>query len=343
MIETHDNQGEGEEKVLVPHLVTIIVPVYNVEKYINSCIESLASQSYEQIEIILVDDGSPDTCPTICDAWASHDNRIRVIHELNAGLSVARNAGLAIASGEYILFVDSDDYIKQSLVDDVVSRMDAEHSEVCLFSYIRVTEDGRQRASLISDEVFPATTLVSGEKALIELFDGAIQNYAPMRMVRHDYYRKINFKFPEGKNLEDMATTYYVLGEAQLVSIINDALYYYRQRSGTASITSYWNPNLTDAACDALAEMESYVSQRYNDILYLMLNYELKFLLWCFTQEESVSKKTLHSESIKKSILNLARKMTIRNINLKNILKIVLLKCGLLTKTKYLYSILERN
>ena len=94
-------------------LISIIVPVYKVEKYIDRCVESIINQTYKNIEIILVDDGSPDNCPKICDEWAKKDKRIRVIHKENRGVSSARNVGIDVAKGKYIGFVDSDDYIEK--------------------------------------------------------------------------------------------------------------------------------------------------------------------------------------------------------------------------------------
>ena len=92
-------------------LISVIVPIYKVEEYLNRCVESLVNQTYKNLEIILVDDGSPDNCPEMCDRWAKQDKRIRVIHKKNGGLSDARNAGMRIATGEYIAFVDSDDLV----------------------------------------------------------------------------------------------------------------------------------------------------------------------------------------------------------------------------------------
>ena len=91
------------------HKVSVVIPIYNVQEYLNECVSSIVNQTYQNLEIILVDDGSPDSCPMMCDAWKDHDDRIIVIHKENGGLSDARNAGLAKASGEYILYVDSDD------------------------------------------------------------------------------------------------------------------------------------------------------------------------------------------------------------------------------------------
>ena len=97
-------------------LVSIIVPIYKVEKYLKQCLDSILNQTYENIEIILVDDGSPDNCGKICDEYASNDKRIRVIHKENGGLSSARNAGLDVATGEYISFIDSDDYVSENFI-----------------------------------------------------------------------------------------------------------------------------------------------------------------------------------------------------------------------------------
>ena len=98
-------------------LISIVLPIYNVEKYIEKCMDSVLNQTYKNIEVILVDDGSPDRCPKICEEYAKKDNRIKVVHKENGGLSDARNAGIKVANGEYITFIDSDDYIDQDYVE----------------------------------------------------------------------------------------------------------------------------------------------------------------------------------------------------------------------------------
>ena len=97
--------------------ISVIVPVYKVEKYLDKCVESIVNQTYKNLEIILVDDGSPDNCPAMCDEWAEKDERIRVIHKENGGLADARNAGMDIATGDYIGFVDSDDWIEPNMYE----------------------------------------------------------------------------------------------------------------------------------------------------------------------------------------------------------------------------------
>ena len=101
---------------MVSGLVTVVIPVYNVEAYLDRCVQSVVNQTYKNLEIILIDDGSPDNCPAMCDAWAQKDKRIKVVHKENAGLGYARNTGIEHATGEYICFFDSDDYVAPTLV-----------------------------------------------------------------------------------------------------------------------------------------------------------------------------------------------------------------------------------
>ena len=117
-------------------IVSVIIPVYNVESYIHRCVDSVLNQSFTDLEIILVDDGSPDNCPAICDEYAVKDCRVQVIHQENNGLSAARNAGLDRASGKYIYFVDSDDYIDKTLLATIVPYMRKGYDLVA-FSYVR--------------------------------------------------------------------------------------------------------------------------------------------------------------------------------------------------------------
>lgn len=119
-------------------LISVIVPIYNVEKYLTKCIESIINQTYENLEIILVDDGSPDNCPIICDEYAKRDSRVKVIHKKNGGLSDARNAGLDIATGEYIMFIDSDDFVEIDMMESMMNNMIDNNVDlvVCNIKYI---------------------------------------------------------------------------------------------------------------------------------------------------------------------------------------------------------------
>ena len=114
-------------------LVTVVLPIYNVEKYLDRCMKSIVNQTYRNLEIILVDDGSPDHCPEICDRWAETDNRIRVIHKENAGLGMARNTGIENASGEYICLFDSDDYVALDLVEKAYTLAQESQADIVIF------------------------------------------------------------------------------------------------------------------------------------------------------------------------------------------------------------------
>ncbi|MGN1123077.1 MAG: glycosyltransferase family 2 protein [Eubacterium sp.] len=116
-------------------LISIVVPVYKVEQYLDRCVESIVSQTYKNLEIIIVDDGSPDNCPQMCDEWAKKDNRIKVIHKENGGVASARNVGIAAATGKYITFIDSDDYVEKNLISHYISQGDDGDVYVCDFQY----------------------------------------------------------------------------------------------------------------------------------------------------------------------------------------------------------------
>ena len=126
-------------------MISVIVPIYNVEKYVNKCVGSIVNQTYTNLEIILVDDGSPDRCPEICDEWAKKDSRIKVIHKKNGGLSDARNAGMKIASGDYIAFVDSDDWIAPEMYERLLMAIKNDNSDIAACAVKMVWEDGSSR------------------------------------------------------------------------------------------------------------------------------------------------------------------------------------------------------
>lgn len=128
-------------------MVSIIVPIYNVEQYISKCIESILAQTYRDFELILVDDGSPDMCGTICDEYAKQDSRVHVIHQENKGVSAARNAGISLAKGEYISFIDGDDYVEKDFFERIITQFTDEVDCVC-FGYNSVDDDDNELGTL---------------------------------------------------------------------------------------------------------------------------------------------------------------------------------------------------
>ena len=148
--------------------VSVIVPIYNVEKYLERSVRSILKQSYDNLEVILVDDGSPDNCGNICDALAKEDKRIRVIHKENGGLSDARNAGLDIATGDYIVFVDSDDHISPDFIDILMKEVDENDADVAMCSYKETSADMEEASFFDIDKNIHA---FDGEREVYETED----------------------------------------------------------------------------------------------------------------------------------------------------------------------------
>lgn len=148
-------------------LISVIVPIYNVEKYLDKCIESIVNQTYKNLEIILVDDGSPDNCPEICDKWAEKDNRIKVVHKENGGAGSARNAGLEASSGEWIGFVDGDDSIDEDFYEALLDKSNDGYYDVvaCGFKYISKDE------TRLSDNYYNEEHVFTKDELLTEYFD----------------------------------------------------------------------------------------------------------------------------------------------------------------------------
>ena len=206
-------------------LISIIIPVYKVEKYLEKCIESVLKQTYTNLQIILVDDGSPDSCGKICDEYAKKDPRIEVIHKVNGGLSDARNVGIAKAKGKYIGFVDSDDYIKEDMYEiliNLIKEYDADVSICNLYDvidgkeYIRNNENGIQEYSRL--EILKEV-----------LLDKNIQSYAWNKLYKKELFDEI--KYPIGKKYEDIGTTFYVFEKCNKIVVTSEPEYYYLKRS----------------------------------------------------------------------------------------------------------------
>ena len=206
-------------------LISIVIPVYKVEKYLEKCIESVLKQTYTNLQIILVDDGSPDNCGKICDEYAKKDPRIEVIHKVNGGLSDARNVGIAKAKGKYIGFVDSDDYIKEDMYEiliNLIKEYDADVSICNLYDvidgkeYIRNNENGIQEYSRL--EILKEV-----------LLDKNIQSYAWNKLYKKELFDEI--KYPIGKKYEDIGTTFYVFEKCNKIVVTSEPEYYYLKRS----------------------------------------------------------------------------------------------------------------
>ena len=201
------------------NLVSIIIPVYKVEKYLSRCVESILKQTYKNIEIILVDDGSPDESPAICDDFARKYKNINVIHKNNGGLSSARNAGLEICKGKYIAFVDSDDYVDSNFIMRLYNAIEKNDADIAMLQYAEVSEENNLPAIAPAKEILYKKKEV--EKAFLELkVDSVCVGL---------YRREIigNHRFIEGKTSEDIPFNFEVFKKAQTFVYIPEKRYYY--------------------------------------------------------------------------------------------------------------------
>ncbi len=212
----------------VKPLVSIIIPVYNVEKYLDKCIASVVNQTYTNLEIILVDDGSPDNCPAICDAWKERDPRINVIHQSNGGLSHARNEGLKLAIGEFIGFVDSDDWIEPDMYEILLTVMQETEADITICKYQKESNNLKESISIPNS---PERQICTSEEALELLIssNNKISTAVWDKLFRRQVIGEIHFA--EGKIFEDSLWTAQVIGAAQTIITIDIPLYHYFFRS----------------------------------------------------------------------------------------------------------------
>ncbi len=215
--------------------VSIIVPIYNVEKYLPYCLDTLLAQSYKNLEIILVDDGSPDNSGKIADEYAQKDARVKVVHKVNGGLSDARNAGLAVATGEYLMFTDSDDFLFPKACELLVDKIEKENADYVIGNYINCYEDGK----VWPNPVFNLEKYKSFQLDIEDYVDSffIMNSSVCNKIFRHEFIKKLNLQFEVGLPAEDAIFTTYCFIKSSKVYYIPDVVYCYRQRGAGTSIS----------------------------------------------------------------------------------------------------------
>lgn len=214
--------------------ISVIVPVYKVEAYLDKCISSIVNQTYKNLEIILVDDGSPDRCGAMCDAWAEQDSRIRVIHKENGGPSDSRNAAMAVATGELMGFVDSDDTIHPDMYRLLYESMVENDSDISACGVEMVWEDGTPSRFLTKS----GCCVLDQEEAMRALLEESWLKQ-PVWYKLYKTGRIRDLSFPVGKYHEDVFWTYQAVARARRVSAFDTVGYYYRQRCGSIMGETY--------------------------------------------------------------------------------------------------------
>lgn len=314
-------------------MVSVIVPAFNIEKYIASCIKSLLSQTYSDMEIILVNDGSSDNTLNICTEYANKDSRIITVNKPNGGLSSARNAGLNIASGEYVIFVDGDDYIAENTISELMSLIDKFDADIVQFGYVETNSDYSNQVcapvgsmELIDDthEMFKRLYSIGGEAAS-----------ACTKLYKRHLFESLRFK--EGINNEDEQMITFMLQKTKSVLYIDFKPYYYVTRQGSI-INSGFSKKKLDII-DILEERKLELAKLgFNDFLQTENNRIFMTLinLWCASKSaKDIKNNKIISDKIKEFVKN-------ENVTLSSKFNIIYKLCKINIRFVHLYYIYKK-
>lgn len=249
----------GEQIMKKDYKISVIIPVYNVETYLKQSIDSILNQTYQNYEVILIDDGSTDDSSQICDLYAKVNDKISVIHTQNQGLSAARNLGTKKAQGDYIFYLDSDDYVKENILERMVCFVEKYDADIVCGNYIYTYPDKTDIAIIeekeyeIFDNYSAMQELIKGEK---------IQNFAWGKLIKREIAQIC--KFPVGKLFEDMYWTHYIIDKAEKIVIDYQSFVYYRQRDNSISY-NFKVKNLDQLG--GMKDREQFIEKNYNGLL----------------------------------------------------------------------------
>ncbi len=265
-------------------LVSVVIPIYNVEEYLKKCIDSVLNQTYTNLQIILVDDGSPDSCGQICDEYAMSDGRIQVIHKENGGLSDARNCGIEIATGKYITFIDSDDCIHARYIEILVSLAKEKLAEIVVGDFQLFQDNGQCQDKVLSEKDIQNAQILSSK----HLYDNNFINSESVRLTvawGKIYERKLweGIQYPVGKIHEDTFTTYKLMERARRVVYFKEPLYYWRENPNSITRGTFTCEHLLglEAFGEQLEYFHDIGKQRHVELVYDAYR---NWFFWCFNE-----------------------------------------------------------
>lgn len=239
-------------------LISVIIPVFNVEKYLSRCLDSVINQTYKNLDIILIDDGSSDSSGKICEEYKDKDSRIRVIHQTNSGQAHARNVGINIAKGSYITFIDSDDWIKINFIETLYNYMNLYDIDIVSSRLIN-SYHKNNKLYYISPRKFP-TSILNKIEALEYLFYRTAITPTPCgRLYKAKLFK--NIRFPENKIFEDFAIIYKIIDASNKILIVEYNGYYYYQRLGSTVNSDFQEKDLV--ALSFSKEIIQFVKRKY--------------------------------------------------------------------------------
>lgn len=245
-------------------MISVIIPIYNVAQYLSQCVESVLSQLYKELEVILVDDGSTDDCPNLCDDYEEKNPRVRVIHKKNGGLSDARNAGMKVATGDWIYFVDSDDWVAQDAILKLYHFAVDNHCDVVQGGLYYAYQDHLLYRKASKKE--QKRTILERNDAMRELIvNDRVKNFAWGKLYKTDLIRDLFF--PVGKYFEDSFWQHLAMDRVERYGIVDEPLYFYRQREDSISGTP---SNRLNDLLEGNRERMNFIREKYPELLPLM-------------------------------------------------------------------------
>lgn len=305
--------------------ISVIVPIYRVEKYLKRCIDSLINQTYKNLEIILIDDGSDDNCPAICDSYSAIDHRIKVVHQTNQGIADARNAGLKEVTGQYITFVDPDDYLSIYTYEKMLHILLINDADLVMWNYKYVYDDEIDPLSLKKTDI--SDLIVMNGKQAIKNSYASYENGVLYSVLWNKLYKKELFEgitFPSKRIYEDEARLCMILYKANKIVFWDEQCYFYHQHNKSI-VGKKWskkNENLLDAYVDKL---EFFLKNNENDFINIELSHILH--MYCYTQSQFKAngiKENLFKMPLRIRLKNLLSKIDKRNIKNSLIIEIIL-------------------
>ena len=307
--------------------ISIIVPIYNVEMYLEECINSLIHQTYSNIEIILINDGSSDSSGKICDKYKEIDNRIRVVHKENGGVSSARNAGIRLVNTKYISFVDPDDYVSEQFIEKLYNSLVDNLADIAVCNFFTIREK-----NIIEDRKIKNNSLNQEEALRLLVKDEIMSSYLWNKMFKKELFE--NLQFDIGYRYEDIRIMHKIFLKAKKIVMIEDSLYYYRIRMD--SITNSTLLNNSKELIDALEERCNdlkgtiYFSDSYMTEMLQIRRILLEILIHCERKEEFYH-KNMH-------VLKKLFKQNYKKINVLQRIKFILFFIFPQFYAKHLYS-----
>ncbi len=271
-------------------LISVIIPVYNVEEYLRECVDSVLCQTYKNFEIILVDDGSTDSSGKICDEYIEKDERVTVIHQKNGGLSAARNAGISETNGDYVYFLDSDDYITENALETLLNIAEKDNSDIVFFDAVSFadTDDFTVKQNYIRKHNYQTDSGINifGQMTENKEFHSAV----PLLFIGRDFLLNSGISFIPDILYEDMVFTYQLFCKAEAVSQCADALYYRRYRKNSIMTSSKTKKHFT--SCVAVYQQNSkFANELTQSNITAIYNYASRCAFNVFNIYEKLSKE----------------------------------------------------